>query len=83
MIVQIPFAQWAGLKGPFWNLWTPKDGLRPVDDPLLGVPLVNMEAGDFLDALPREHENAHGTCVRRVDDCDICPPIGPSKLVLR
>ena len=33
MIVQIPFAQWAGLKGPFWNLWTPKDLAAHVQSP--------------------------------------------------
>ena len=35
-------------------------GLRPVDDPLFGVPLVDMEASDLLNALSGQHEKLHG-----------------------
>ena len=39
---------------------------EPVDDPLIGVPLIDMETGDFLDALPREHEDADRARVGRM-----------------
>src|SRR3979490_1748758 len=42
-------------------------GLGPVDDPLTDVPLVDMQTGDFLDALPGEHENARGARVGRMN----------------
>ena len=40
--------------------------LRPIDDPLSGVPLVNMERSDLLDTLARQHKNANSTGVRRM-----------------
>jgi hypothetical protein len=52
MIVQIPFAQWAGLKGHSGT----SGRRRMVFDQSMIRSLAshwsNMEAGDFLDALP-------------------------------
>ena len=33
MIEQLPFAQWRALKGPFWNLWSPKELVAHVRSP--------------------------------------------------
>src|ERR1700704_3248666 len=42
-------------------------GLRPVDDPFCCVPIVSMQAGNLLYALPSQHEDANCPGVRRMD----------------
>src|SRR4051794_25631171 len=58
--------------------------LRPVDDPLPGVPLVNMQHGNLLDPLPRKHQYANGAGVWRVHRRigTLQPTIESDKLVL-
>src|SRR5262249_38906966 len=41
--------------------------LGPVDDPFLGVPLVNMEGSDFFDALASQRQNANSARVGWMD----------------
>jgi hypothetical protein len=36
-------------------------GLRPVDDLFFRVPLIDMEAGDFLNALSSQHDELYCT----------------------
>src|SRR6185503_10940850 len=70
-------------RGHGYGVRTAVLGFRPVDDPFLAVPLVDVQTCDFLDALSSEHQDPNGARVRWVDGSIRAfePAIKPNKFV--
>lgn len=64
-------------------MWLQVLGLRPVDDPFLCAPLVDVQTRDFLDPLPSEHDDLYRACIGRVNRCVrvFKPAIKPHELL--